>query len=192
MQGNPTYVTIGSYTWMVKNLDVDHYRNGDLIPQETDPEKWSIGGTGAWCYYNNDSANGVIYGKLYNFWAIRDPRGLAPKGWHISSDSEWINLSDYLGANGLGGKLKEAGLNHWLSPNEGATNSSGFSALPGGCRGDDGRFIVLGTNGAWWTSTIGNHPFLVWAWSLSYNSSEILRSEIKYSAGYSVRCVKDR
>ena len=125
-------VTICDQVWMAKNLDVTTYRNGDVISQVTDPTAWNALTTGAWCYYNNDPANGTIYGKLYNWYAVNDPRGLAPTGWHIPTEGELIALSDCLGGQEVaGGKLKETGTAHWLSPNI-ATNETGFTALPGG------------------------------------------------------------
>ncbi len=136
-------VTIGSQVWMLKNLDVDHYRNGDPIPQATDPTAWKALTTGAWCWYNNDPAMGVIYGKLYNWHAVNDPRGLAPAGWHVAADSEWTSLTAFLVETGAGGRLKEAGTAHWLDPNVEASNSSGFTALPGGWRAASGTFEGL-------------------------------------------------
>ncbi len=126
-------VTIGTQVWMTRNLDVDHYRNGDPIPEVKSASLWKSLTTGAWCYFKNDKDSGVTYGKLYNWYAVNDPRGLAPVGWHIPSDAEWSTLSAYLGGDSIaGGKLKESGTSHWNIPNTGATNVSGFSALPGG------------------------------------------------------------
>jgi uncharacterized protein (TIGR02145 family) len=150
----PGDMTIGTQVWSKCNLNVDTYANGDPIPQVTDPTLWNSLTTGAWCYYNNDPANGAIYGKLYNGHAINDPRGLAPVGYHIPTDAEWTTLTDYLGgATVAGGKMKEEGLCHWLTPNQDATDACGFAALPGGCRGDFGNFVRIGTNGDWWSST---------------------------------------
>src|SRR5580765_7574137 len=98
-------IKIGTQKWMSRNLDVTYYRNGDVIPHVTDPTKWQALTTGAWCWYNNDSANGAVYGKLYNWYAVNDPRGLVPAGWHIPSDAEWNTLSTYLGIY-AGGKMK--------------------------------------------------------------------------------------
>jgi uncharacterized protein (TIGR02145 family) len=126
-------VTIGTQVWMRKNLHVSRYRNGDWIPQVKDSAMWATLTTGAWCWYNNDSATGAVYGRLYNWYAINDPRGLAPAGWHIPSDSEWLATSTFLDtdARNAGGKMKETGTTHWLDPNVGATNSRRFTALPG-------------------------------------------------------------
>src|SRR5215831_16955339 len=124
--GRYASIKIGHQKWMAKNLDVTHYRNGDKIPQVKNKAAWKALTTGAWCWYNNDSANGAIYGKLYNWYAVNDPRGLAPTGWHIPSDAEWDTLATHLGSN-AGGKLKdtgtiEAGTGLWYAPNKGATN----------------------------------------------------------------------
>ncbi|MBL0358943.1 MAG: proprotein convertase P-domain-containing protein [Chitinophagaceae bacterium] len=136
-------VTIGDQVWMAKNLEVTNYRNGDPIPQVTDPTQWASLTSGAWCWYNNDSVLGAIYGKIYNFYAVTDPRGLAPAGWHIPTMQEWYNPEYYLGGDGVtGGKLKS--VNYWNSPNGGGTNSSGFTALPGGYRFDNGGFGGMG------------------------------------------------
>src|ERR1035437_8570614 len=128
-------VTICTQVWMLKNLDVSTYRNGDLIPKVTTTTAWDALTTGAWRWCNNDPAMGVIYGKLYNWYVVNDPRGLAPTGWHVPSDAEWTTLSTCLGGYAVaGGAMKETGTTHWTSPNTGATNSSGFTGLPGGGR----------------------------------------------------------
>jgi len=150
-------IKIGTQKWMTRNLDVSRYRNGDLIPHVTNPAKWDTLTTGAWCYYNNDSANGAIYGKLYNWYAVNDPRGLAPTGWHIPSDAEWDTLSIHLG-NNAGGKLKdtgtiEAGTGLWYAPNKGATNRTGFTGLPGASRYGTGGFYSIGYYAYCWSST---------------------------------------
>ena len=186
-------VTICSQTWMKKNLDVTVYRNGDPIPQVTDPKAWLTLTTGAWCYYNNDPANGPVYGKLYNWYAVTDPRGLAPAGWHVPSDAEWTALTDCLGGAAIaGGKLKEKGLKHWTTPNTGATNSSRFTALPGGnLVSIDGLFFNKGLLANFWTST----PFsfnAAYYRRLLYNSGSVQSFGGAFNGdGFSVRCVKD-
>jgi uncharacterized protein (TIGR02145 family) len=182
-------VKICNLTWMKKNLDVDHYRNGDPIPQVTDSIQWGKLTTGAWCYYNNDPANGAIFGKLYNWYAINDSRGLAPDGWHIPSDAEWKELENCLGGSDFGGKLKETGTSHWLSPNTGATNESGFTALPGGWRIDTGAFSGNGGIGLWWSSTEVDST-KAWYRGLYYSSDIITRSSYGKGYGISIRCVK--
>lgn len=182
-------VTIGKQIWTSENLSVEHYRNGDVIPQIQDKDKWAKLTIGAWCYYENKSGNGKTYGKLYNWYAVNDPRGLAPKGWHIPSDAEWTKLSDFLGGEDVaGGKMKITTL--WESPNTGATNESGFTALPAGYRNDDGVFdgIVLGVD--YW-STSESSADLGWARSLSSGTSDLSRFDGYKKAGFSCRCVKD-
>ena len=135
-----TEVTIGNQVWMTKNLDVDKFRNGDPIPHAKTNEEWvsySNAGEAAWCYYDDDPANGEKYGKLYNWYAVSDPRGLAPEGWHVPSDKEWTVLTDYLGGEEkAGARMKSK--NGWHDNGNG-TNSSGFSGLPGGSRNADSR-----------------------------------------------------
>ncbi|CAN5406332.1 hypothetical protein BH10BAC3_BH10BAC3_39660 [soil metagenome] len=191
----PTFpgVTICNQVWMQKNLDVSKYRNGDDIPQVTDPVAWASLTTGAWCWYNNDSANyASTYGKLYNWFAVKDIRVLAPQGWHVSSDGEWAATSTCLGNLPVaGGKMKQTGTLHWLSPNTGASNSSGFEALPGGSRDNNGIFQNLGQYGCFWSTF--NGPNTTSLYRFLYNLSSDLSSNIyidKHS-GFSVRCVKD-
>lgn len=186
-------VKICDQIWMTKNLDVDHYRNGDSIPEVRDTAQWVNLTSGAWCYYNNDPAMGSIYGKLYNWYAVNDPRGLAPKGWHIASDEEWTILGNCLGGNSVaGGKLKEVGTTHWRSPNTGATNESGFTAIPGGFRYLMWSFHDIRYNGFWWTSTEINEKF-AWARGITYDGSYIGRGSgnNNKNVGFSVRCIKD-
>jgi len=186
-------VTIGGQIWMAKNLSVPRYSNGDLIPQVSDPTQWVNLTTGAWCWCNNDSVNYSQYGRLYNWYAVNDPRGLAPQGWHISTEQEWNVLSNYLGGNSVsGGKLKEAGTSHWNSPNLGATNSSGFTALPGGRRDIGTTFFQVTYYGYWWLSSNVSGdaaPFR----SLGNTSVEMLGIGGTYFKimGLSVRCVRN-
>jgi uncharacterized protein (TIGR02145 family) len=185
-------VTIGSQVWMAKNLDVSRYRNGDPIPQVQDSVQWSNLTTGAWCYYANNTANGPIYGKLYNWYAVNDPRGLAPEGWHVPTLAEWTILADCLGgANIAGGKMKSTGTQYWQSPNTGATNESSFSGLPGGWRDEeDGEFAHLGEAGLFWSSTLNFDD--AWFSELDYNRVTLdLGDYLPMSLGLSVRCIKD-
>ena len=183
-------VTIGNRIWMQKNLNVCKYRNGDDIPQVTDLNSWNGLTTGAWCYYANDTANGLVYGKLYNWYAVNDPRGLAPVGWHIPSDDEWTILTTYLGGIDVaGGKMKATTL--WNSPNT-ATNSSGFTALPGGSCYKTSGFSNLGLKGNWWSSTVDNtNTNGVWSRYINYNLSYVASYAYNKNDGFSVRCVKD-
>lgn len=188
---NIKIVQIGQQNWMQKNLDVDHYRNGDLIPQVKDPSKWSELTTGAWCYFNGDSDMGKVYGKLYNWYAINDKRGLAPKGWHIATDNDWIKLIQYLGGQEqAGGKLKETGTAHWISPNTGATDEAGFTAKPGGFRTNTGKFDYIYDRGFWWTSTQKDTANAE-GYFIRSDAATTFRFESNKSLGFSVRCIKD-
>lgn len=185
-------IEIGSQIWMKKNLDVSTYRNGDVIPEVKDPNEWLSLKTGAWCYYDNDVKNGKIYGKLYNWYAVNDPRGLAPIGYHIPTMKEIKFLLGYLGGSDIAGyKLKEAGT-AWNPPNiyVNNSNSSGFTALPGGCRsGTYGGFEGFGWIGKWWYVNFSNSAgfFLL----MDY-TSVVPTAEFTYeSFGLSLRCIKD-
>jgi uncharacterized protein (TIGR02145 family) len=184
-------LTIGSQVWMLKNLNVDHFRNGDSFPEVRDSIEWINLKTGAWCFFKNDPAMGAIYGKLYNWYAVNDPRGLTPEDWHVPSYTEWEELSEFLGGESVaGGKLKETGTSHWLNPNEGATNNSGFSALPGGHRNYDGISLGIGASVNWWSSTEYGKAN-AWGRSLYYSYSISFPNSFSMVNGFSVRCVKD-
>lgn len=184
-------ITIGKQVWMLKNLNVDTYKNGVKITHAVDSATWISSIYGAWCYYNNDSTNGAVYGKLYNWYAVFDPRGLAPKGWHIPSNDEWDTLVVYLGSESVTGtKCKETGTKHWIDPNKGATNECGFTALPGGYRADDCSFGFLAKDGLWWSSTKYDVP-RAWAWLMFNYSTDIIKDMYTKEYGLSVRCIKD-
>lgn len=184
-------VKIGNQVWIVKNLNASHYRNGEPIPQVQDPDEWGKLKTGAWCYYENDKENGKTYGKLYNWYAIHDPRGLAPIGWHVNSDAEWTILEDFLGGHDVArDKLKEAGTAHWQSQSNG-NNISGFTALPGGYRRLYlGTFSNIGKIGYWWSATEDDATD-AWGRNLIYNNSNFSRFTYTKESGFSVRCVRD-
>jgi uncharacterized protein (TIGR02145 family) len=186
-------ITICSQIWMGKNLDVTTYRNGDTIPQVTDYNQWANLTTGAWCYFNNDPAMGAIYGKLYNWYAVNDPRGLAPAGYHIPTDAEWTILENCLGGNTIAGNaMRESGTAHWNSPNSGATNSSGFTGLPCAIRIIDGSFpfSYIGVFGGMWSSTEANVDN-AWLRFLLVNYSDLNRNFYYKKDGHSVRCLKN-
>ncbi len=187
-------VTIGSQIWSSKNLDVDRYRNGDPIPQITNRNEWLNASSGAWCWYgfSYDSINSKKYGKLYNWYAINDPRGIAPQGWHVPTDLEWGILATYLGGESLaGGPLKETGILNWYEPNSGATNSTGFTALPGGAEFDaSSSGFAQGASGFWWSKTENNFNES-WCRILVSNSNSVSRSSRNKKHGFSVRLVKD-
>ena len=151
---------------MAENLKVTSYRNGEASSNETNNSEWANLSSGAWCSYNNDDGNVETYGLLYNWYAVDDSRNIAPSGWHVPTDEEWKELEIYLGMSQTdadntnfrgtdeGGKMKESGTTHWNSPNTGATNESGFTALPGGYRSNySGTFDDIGYGGGWWSST---------------------------------------
>jgi uncharacterized protein (TIGR02145 family) len=185
-------VQIGTQIWTGCNATLSVYRNGDTIPQVSDPTAWSTLTTGAWCHYNNDPANDAIYGKLYNWYAINDARELAPTGYHIPEDTEFTTLVTYLGGSSVaGGKMKETGLCHWVTPNIDATNTSLFTALPGGARSNAGNYGSIGAEGYWWSSTkVAGGGY---AWYLRLNNgvgASTITTGIN-EFGRSVRFIKD-
>ncbi len=147
-------VRVGHQLWAVRNLDVTHYRNGDAIEQAQTFSKWKSMKTGAWCYYLYNAANGLEYGKLYNWYAVNDPRGLAPEGWQIPSAEDWVLLTEQLGGKTVAGdKLKEKGRNHWAKESGGEkVNESGFTALANGFRSEFGNFYSQRNVATFWTS----------------------------------------
>jgi uncharacterized protein (TIGR02145 family) len=184
-----TTVALGTQTWMAENLKTTQYHNGDFLFNVTDSVLWSSMTEGASCDYGNNPVNSNTYGKLYNFYAVGDPRKICPAGWHVPSDVEWTTLTTFLGSS-AGGKLKESGTAHWQSPNTGATDESGFTALPGGFRFGDGTFYNLNLYACFWSSS---EVTSISAWSriLSNNYDYVTREEDHKSQGFSVRCVKD-
>ena len=186
-------IQIDKQVWMAENLKATKYRNGDLI-ETTDPATLSIAQESNPEYQwpcLNDESNVATYGRLYTWFAVTDSRNLAPEGWHVASNEEWAALRDFLGGENIaGGKLKETGTTHWAYPNTGATNESGFTALPGGLRDPGGFFYTDAQPGNWWTST-GIDTQKAWhAYTDGVASYLLLISSTK-AVGYSVRCVKD-
>ena len=177
---------------MQENLKVTHYRNGDAIPNVTDNTQWSNLTTAAYCNYNNDINNVATYGRLYNWYAVVDNRNLCPTDWHTPTDDEWTILTDYLGGETIaGGKMKEIGTTHWLSPNTGATNESGFTALPGGYRSYYvGSFDDITYYAYFWSATEYN-SLNAWNRNLDYGYTDVFRYFYDKMYGFSVRCVKD-
>jgi uncharacterized protein (TIGR02145 family) len=189
-------VKIGTQVWMVENLNVSHFRNGDILPEAKTDEDWQEARKNkqlAWCYYDNKPENGKIYGKLYNWYAVNDSRGLAPLGWHIPTDEEWTMLTDFLGGTSVaGGKMKEVGTSHWKSPNTSADNSSGFTALPGGSHHFTGSYNYIGNHGYWWSTTEFKFNTLdAWHRYIYSGSSVVISFNLEKVSRASVRCVMD-
>jgi uncharacterized protein (TIGR02145 family) len=184
-------VQIGSQVWMAENLRVTHFRNGEEIPDITDDSIWENLRTPGMCWYDNDYENyGKVYGGLYNYFVIYDFRGLAPAGWHVASRDEWGIMVAYLGGDQIAGaKLKEAGTAHWESPNDGANNSTGFTALPGGEHFFNGMFWEIHHRGGWWESPSSSYTYYCAEISAD-NSADPYFSDVR-TAGLSVRCVRN-
>ena len=194
-------VNIGTQEWQKENLNVSKYTDGTIIPQVTDPTQWANLTTGAWCYYNNDPTNGAIYGKLYNWYAVAGiydnaslndtalRKQLAPLGWHVPSDGEWTILSAYLGGVfGAGGKMKSTST-LWMAPNTDATNSSGFSALPGAFKSSDTQNLIGIFSHFWCMSELNANSALFRY--LFYNHGDLLISNDIKQNGMSVRCINN-
>lgn len=183
-------VRIGTQVWMVENLKVTHYRNGDPIFHVTDWLEWTAAPVGAYCNYNDDGTIAETYGRLYNWRAVYDSRNIAPEGWHVSTDDDWTILLGYLGgSSGAACKLKEIDTLHWASPNDCATNETGFTALPGSFRNEFGAFDKIGNLGTWWTST--QYQSYSWDYYMTFDKNDVFRSNNSRICGMSVRCVKD-
>jgi uncharacterized protein (TIGR02145 family) len=189
-------IVIGTQEWMAENLNTSIYRNGDAIPTNLDNVAWGNTNSGAWAYYNNDSSFACPYGKLYNWYACVDARQLCPIGWHVPTDAEWTVLTDYLGGEVVaGGKMKttgtiEAATGLWYSPNAEATNSTGFSATPGGFRYSYGEYDYIGSNGLWWSSS-EDGTANAWIRYLLYGNGYANRGNGNRHYGYSVRCLRN-
>jgi uncharacterized protein (TIGR02145 family) len=188
-----TSVTIGEQVWMKENLKTTKYLNGDLIGTTTPATKdISLETTPKyqWAYDGNES-NVAIYGRLYTWYAVTDSRNICPSGWHVPTDAEWTTLTTYLGGDSVaGGKLKETGIKHWTTPNTGATNETGFTALPNGYRYLDGSIINVGLVGFWWTSNEFSSTDAYYRYMICYFSYlSRLNDNKKY--GFSVRCLRN-
>ena len=182
-------IIIYGQEWMQKNLNVSKYRNGDSIPQVTDDNQWSTITTGAWRYFANITANGITYGKLYNWYAVTDPRGLAPEGWHIPSNQEWNDLFKNLGGTPAGGKMKETGTSHWHNPNVGATNETNFTAIPSNPSGQNYIYI----SATWWSKTwyTGESGPRIFGVDNASSSANLYPTAATNIQAISVRCIKD-
>lgn len=194
IDGN-TYATIGigGQIWMAENLRVTHYRDNTPIPEVTDNTQWNSLTSGAYGSYNNDISISGVYGFLYNWYAVKNSRNIAPVGWHVPTRDEWETLIDWLGGEQIAGlKLKEAGTTHWNSGNTSATNSSGFTALPAGWRLNLGDYFYMNSDGYWWSvSTDYLPPSMASAKNLKADSASVTGLAVIKGFGLSVRCVKD-
>lgn len=191
-------VKIGMQIWMAENLKTTRYRDGTTIPLVTDAKAWSNRSSPGYCLYNNDKEiNKNKYGALYNWYSVATGN-LCPNGWHVPSDAEWSSLETFLGGTGIAGaKMKGTGNSHWNSPNTTATNETGFTALPGGYRLDNGTFTYIGNYGLFWSSSefiwsFGEH-YSQYGWGryMSYYLSDIYRYYFNKKYGFSVRCLND-
>jgi uncharacterized protein (TIGR02145 family) len=184
-------IAIGTQTWMAENLKTTKFNDGTSIPLVTSSTTWGTLLTPAYCWYNNDETTyKVTYGALYN-WYTANTGKLCPTGWHIPSDAEWTTLTDYFGGLSIaGGKMKEAGTSHWISPNTGGTNESGFTGLPAGYRDKTSGFLNFGTYALWWAST-GINSTDSWGRGLYNLDATVYRYNYYNNHGFSVRCIKD-
>ena len=200
LDGN-TYKTvkIGTQEWMEENLNLDHFQNGDIIQEAKTKEEWFKAGENrqpACCNYDNNSSNGEKYGKLYNFYAVSDPRGLALNGWHVPTDAEWTVLENYLGANGYSDKTGDAlkSKYDWKDIRDGTsrngTDDYGWLGLPGGYLNSLGVFDYIGNYGYWWSSSQYSTDN-AWYRDLSRYDDYVYRNDYNKSYGFSVRCLRD-
>ncbi len=185
-------VKIGNQMWMAEILKTTRYNDGTAIPLVTENGAWSGLNTPGYCWYDNDSATyAASYGALYNWYTVETGK-LCPVGWHVPADADWEILIDYVGGSSVGGnKLKESGTIHWNSPNTGANNESGFTALPGGARYlIGGSFDYIGEYGRWWSAS-GNITAWAFWWGLQSDNATVGNGSTDLQNGYSVRCLRD-
>jgi uncharacterized protein (TIGR02145 family) len=193
--GKQKEVKIGTQIWTLNNLDVDHFRNGDKIPEVKTEDEWvkyGKEGKPAWCYFDNDPANGKKYGKLYNWHAVNDSRGLAPEGWHIPTNEEWAILTSFLGEEKTCG-LKMKSKSGWADDDKvsgNGNNESGFDGLPSGYRGRQGGFNSNGKVALWWSTTKGNTDGALTT-GLNYRTGFVEKDNNEWISGISIRCLKD-
>jgi uncharacterized protein (TIGR02145 family) len=191
-------IKIGTQIWLSENLKTTTYNDGTAIPLVSNYEGWAKLSTPAFCWYNNDSTNKEVYGALYNWYAVNTKK-LCPEGWHVPSDEEWTELRTYLGDKGnAGNALKESGTSHWKSPNSDASNTTGFTGLPGGYRDYKGPFNLLRRDAYWWSSTesyryvpIDSASSISFYRNLRYDDTDLYRNIANKSFGLCVRCLMD-
>ena len=190
-------VNIGSQTWLVSNLSVEKFRNGDFIKEVKTNEEWEIAannGEPAWCFFDNDETNGEKYGKIYNGFAVIDARSLAPNGWRIPNVEDWTKLFKHLGGEKVAG-IKMKSTTEWhehpipLARRNG-TNESGFTALPGGYRNSDGTFKGVGEDGSFWSSSdlYGQLQLR----TLDFAESCVIKNSLGKGYGFYIRCLKEK
>lgn len=192
IEGNTyLWIGIGGQAWMAENLKTTKYNDGTDIPLVTDTTEWDNLTTPGYCWYDNDAATYKdTYGTLYNWYTVNTDK-LCPAGWHVPTDEEWTTLITYLGGERVaGGKLKEKGTLHWISPNVGATNETGFTALPGGRRNYHGFFNYRGFEGYWWSATESS-TINAWYRGLSFSGSSVHPVYHGKEGGFSIRCLRD-
>jgi len=191
-------VKIGTQTWMAENLKTTRYNDGSAIPLIKDDKEWAESTSPAYCWFKNDAATYKNkFGALYNWYAVSTNK-LCPRGWHVPADAEWTTLTNYLGGESVaGGKLKQTDTIRWQSPNIGATNKSGFTAISTGFRNYSGSFEIYGSNnlyfrsnGYWWSST-ELYSFNAYYRRLYNSLTDVYRSLSTKQFGYSVRCMRD-
>jgi len=184
-------IKIGNQSWFLKNLKTTVFNDGSPISLVSDSAAWTSLSAPGYCWYENEMATfKPSYGALYNGYAVNTGK-LCPKDWHVPSDADWTILTNFLGGEAVaGGKLKEQGTSYWVVPNTGATNESGFTALPGGLRYHDGRFHDFGFSGYWWSSTTLSNDRAFFRY-LDYEYTNVLRFDNLMKIGFSVRCVRD-
>lgn len=181
-------VPIGRQCWTASNLRAVRFANGDSIAHVPDDRAWGRTSAPAWSLYANDGRLDLIYGKLYNGETAMDPRNPCPAGFRVPTDDDWTTLSKRF-RRSAGGALKALGTDRWSDPNLGATNESGFTALPGGFRALHGPFMRLEFLGIWWSSTPSDDDN-VWTRNLYNNSDLLVREDSGRRNGYSIRCVR--
>lgn len=184
-------IKIGNQVWMADNLDITNYLNGDPVPEVKSNEEWEKYGNekkGCWCYFDNNPLN-VRYGKMYNYYALTDPRLLVPAGWHVPTEAEWVSMIEKLGG-GFDAAEKLKNKTGWDGRYNG-TNKSGFSALPGGERSYDGKFSSFGTYVAWWSSTPSNDETAAVQFNIMDSENKIEKWDSNKGFGFYVRCIKD-
>jgi uncharacterized protein (TIGR02145 family) len=183
-------IDVGGTCWTTRNLCVSKFNNGDDIPLVTEGQDWIQLNTPAQCYYDNDSVNLDVYGRLYNGYAVVDSRGLCPVGWKVPHDSDWVNLADFLGGESVAGdKLKTLDL--WFGPGTPATNEIGFSAKPGGARilQGNGAYNSISNMGYWWSSQENGAEVLINR-QITYANSNLAQASNSKKLGLSVRCIR--